>query len=365
MSRTLETGTGMSTRKHPFLKFLLLVLAICVGLELGLRLFGYGSYTLYRPDERLLWVPRAGTTLTMVNHLPITINDQGLRYPVDLQPKQNDELRIITFGDSATQGWGVDDKSHYSADLERQLNAGSCPGRHVQVANGGVNAYPNSLVGEKLKEVVTDDRTRPDIAVRAYSFNTNLERLTQLKGEDREKFLRRVEWKAIARRSAMYNFFIEDVLRTYAYYRIRHLLMAGSLSTIEGNGDLDVDQFKANLGESLRLCRANNVQLVLLLLGSQDETTDLHPFQKAMLEFARAENIPIVNMIDIMRTKDQNAVYMDIAHPTKLGHQLIADQLEKTIRTLPSYSAACEGTPPVKLATSDKVGSSAASTTNR
>jgi hypothetical protein len=141
--------------------------------------------------------------------------------------------------------------------------------------------------------------------------------------------------------------------------------MSGSLSTIEGNGNLDVGQFQASLEESLRLCRANNVQLVLLLLGSQDETTDLHPFQKAMLDFAHSEGVPIVNMIDIMRTKDQNAVYMDIAHPTKLGHEIIADQLERTILTLPVYSAACEGTPVVNLATSTKSESSTAGTTNR
>ena len=72
-----------------------MVSAICIVLELGLRLFGYGSFTIYRPDNRLLWVPVPGRALTVVNHLPITVNDQGFRYAVDLQPKQSGEFRVM------------------------------------------------------------------------------------------------------------------------------------------------------------------------------------------------------------------------------------------------------------------------------
>ena len=105
----MSTGTK---KRGGFLRAIGWLLAICVVLELGLRLFGYGSFTIYRPDNQLLWVPEPGRTLTVVNHLPITINHQGFRYATDLQPKQKDQFRVIAFGDSnLTQGWAVDDNS--------------------------------------------------------------------------------------------------------------------------------------------------------------------------------------------------------------------------------------------------------------
>lgn len=317
--------------------------AICVALEIVLRLFGYGNYTIYRPDEKLLWVPVPGRTVTVDNHLPITINHQGLRYASDLTAKQKGEFRIIAFGDSATQGWGVDDNSTYAAFLGKKLSHDSCPGEHFVSVSAGVNAYPNALVGEKLREVEEDPTFQPDIVIRAYSFNSNFERLPKLQGAAREKFLRQVEFKSIIRRSAIYNFVIEDLLRRVVYYKMRHILMAGTLDTLGGMDNLDVDAVKASLQNSLDETRAHHAQLVLLVLASKDQkANDLHPFQKAMLEFAAANHVPVINMVDVLSTNAPPNFYMDPVHPTAVGHQMIADQLYSVVRGLPAYAAACQ-----------------------
>lgn len=340
---TTPAKLNTTPTKHRFLKSVLWLVVLCLLFEGTLRLFGYGHYTIYRPDQRLLWVPEPGRTVTVVNHLPVTINDQGFRYPVDLTANQSNQFRVIAFGDSCTQGWGVDDDSHYSAIVEKTLNRGSCSREHFQVVSAGVNAYPNSLVAEKLKEVVENDATRPDVAIFAYSYNSNFEKLTKLQGEDRQRFLRRVEWKSIARRSAIYNFVIEDLLRKFAYYQLRHVIMAGTLDTLKGMENLDMDQFNQNLAQSLEICRAHHVQLMFLLLASDGQTpeTPMHPFQKAMLEFADREHVPIVNMIPILGARDRKVMFMDPAHPTAAGHEIIADELVKTISTLPAYENAC------------------------
>jgi lysophospholipase L1-like esterase len=319
------------------------LLAICLGFELVLRLCGYGNYTIYRPDEKLLWVPVPGRTVTVDNHLPITINHQGLRYASELTAKPKGEFRIMAFGDSATQGWGVDDDSTYSAFLGKKLNQDSCPGEHFVAVSAGVNAYPNALVGEKLKEVEEDPTFQPDIVIRAYSFNSNFERLPKLQGAAREKFLRQVELKSIIRRSAVYNFVIEDLLRRVVYYKMRHMLMAGTLDTLGGMDNLDVNAVNASLQESLDETRAHHAQLVLLVLASKDQKSeDLHPFQKAMLDFAQANHVPVVNMVDVLKTNPPANFYMDPVHPTAIGHRIIADQLYQVIRGLPAYTAACQ-----------------------
>ena len=319
------------------------LVAACIAFELILRLFGYGNYTIYRPDDRLLWVPVPGRTVTVDNHLPITINHQGLRYASDLTAKQKGEFRVIAFGDSATQGWGVDDDSTYAAILGKKLNHGACPGEHFVSVSAGVNAYPNALVGEKLKEVEEDPTFQPDIVIRAYSFNSNFERLPKLQGAAREKFLRQVEFKSIIRRSAIYNFVIEDLLRRMVYYRMRHVLMAGTLDAVGGMDNLDVNAVTASLQESLAETHAHHAQLVLLVLASKDQKeNDLHPFQKAMLDFAAANHVPVVNMVDVLKTNAPANFYMDPVHPTAAGHEIIADQLYKVVRTLPTYAAACQ-----------------------
>ncbi len=353
-------------KKHGFLRAVVVFFVLMLLFEGVLRLFGYGHYTIYRPDQRLLWVPEPGTTLTVVNHLPITINNQGMRYKVDLTAKQPDQFRVIAFGDSSTQGWGVDDNSTYSADMEKTLNHGSCNKEHFQVISAGVNAYPNSLVAEKLKQVVEDPATRPDVAIVAYSYNSNFEKLVKLQGEDRQKFLRRVEWKSIARRSAIYNYVIEDLLRRFAYYRLRHLLMAGTLDTMKGMDDLDLAQFNDNLEQELALARRYHVQLVYLMLGSDGQTPQMpmHPFQTAMINFAAKNNVPMVNMIPIISTKDQSAMFMDPAHPTVAGHEIIANELVKTVETLPAFSSAC-GTPQSAAANTAAPAQSAAPVTSR
>jgi lysophospholipase L1-like esterase len=317
-------------------------LGFCLAFELVLRLFGYGNYTIYRPDERLLWVPEPGRTVTVDNHLPITINHQGMRYATDLTLKQKGEFRVMAFGDSATQGWGVDDNSHYAAFLEKDLNQAHCPGEHFQVVSAGVNAYPNALVGEKLKQVEEDSTFQPDVVVRAYSFNSNFEKLPKLQGAAREKFLRQVELKSIIRRSAIYNFVIEDLLRRVAYYKMRHLLMAGTLDALGGMDTLDVNALNASLQESLDVSRAHRADLVLLVLASQGQSEkDLHPFQKAMLEFAQANHVPVINMVDFLAEHPTANFYMDPVHPTAAGHQVIASQLYGLIQGLPAYQQAC------------------------
>jgi GDSL-like Lipase/Acylhydrolase family len=338
----------MNQKKHGFLRAIGLFVGFLLVLELVLRLFGYGNYTLYRPDERLLWVPLPGRTVTVENHLPITINDQGFRYPVEVKSKRPGEFRVIAFGDSSTQGWGVDDNSTYSARLETMLNRGSCSGQHFEVIDAGVNAYPNALVAEKLKEVIEDNVVQPDIAIVAYSYNSNFEKLTKLQGKAREAFLRRVWFKGIVRRSALYNFVVEGVLRRLVYYNLRHVLMAGTLSSLGGMEALDMDYYNQGLQQSLDLSRAHRVQLVFLMLGSKGQVPDkdLFPFQTAMIEFAEKQHVPIVNMIPVVSSKNQDAVFMDPVHPSVEGHEIIAEQLLHTVQSLPPYQAACGG--PVK-----------------
>jgi lysophospholipase L1-like esterase len=337
----------MPGKKKRFLRFLLWFVLIVAVLEITLRFFGYGQYVVYRPDERLLWVPLPGHKLTELHHKPITISEDGFRYPEKLGPKRNGQVRIFAFGDSVTMGWGVGDDSTYSAMLERMLNS-KCPQHNFQVVNAGINAYPNSLVLERMKKVI-EDQYKPDIVVIDFSGNTRMEGLVDTRGEVREKFLNRVRWKGWLRQSAIYDFVIEDLLRPIVYYRIRHMMVAGSLDIKQAGEELDVNQFNARLNSALQICQRNNVQMILLVTGTNGETVPEHPFQGAMLDFAHQHGLPVINMMEVWKSLQQDQVFEDYGHPSPEGHELIAQQLFKTIHGLGDY---CSSEPEVSTAKS-------------
>ncbi len=331
----------MSTKKGGFWRGLGWFIGVCLALELVLRLFGYGNFVEYKPDARLMWVPEPGhDRRTPINKELVTINDQGYRYPTDIGPKQPNQFRIFTFGDSVTMGWGVNDKSTYSAVLEQQLNASSCGGKQFQVIDAGVNAYPNSLVRERLKTVL-ESSYQPDLVVLAYSFNTGMENMVHLQGAAKEKILKGVKMKSMLRHSALYDFLIEGVLRDLAYYRFRELMTHGTWDTQKDKPDDPVDQFTAGLQDTYDDAVAHHVPVVLLDLGSDDQSSDLHPYQQAMIDFAKKNNVPIVNMIDAWKSVDRKPLFMDHVHPTAVGHAQIGTALTQVVRTTTAYQSAC------------------------
>lgn len=332
---------------------ILWVIAIILFFEAGLRFFGYGRYVIFKPDERLLWVPTPGKHVTVINHLPETINSQGFRYPETLTLEHPGIYRIFAFGDSVTMGWGVGDNSTYSAQLEKMLNSQGCPTRKFQVISAGVNAYPEALAVERMKEVLAAGY-RPDAVILAWSFNVGFEAVADLKGADREKFLRRVEWKSLARRSAIYNFLIEDLLRDLVYYRLRSKIITGSWDTPAAPSAPPVEHYVKELEEARDLAQANHINLIMIMFTTKGRYVLVHPYQQAMFDFAKANNIPMVNMIPIFQQQDQNSLFPDdLAHPSPAGHTLIAQQLLHAVRNLDSYEAVCprqtvSGNPPSK-----------------
>lgn len=303
-----------------------------------LRLFGYGAYIIYQPDKRLLWVPAPQQKgVTVAKHRRITINEDGFRYGIKIPPKPQNEIRIFTFGDSVTMGWGVDDEAHYSAVLERLLNSNPYQPVSFRVISAGVNAYPNSLVLERFKKVVEED-FQVDIGIIAYSINTTFEGLSELQGVEREQFLRKVALKGLVRRSALYNFFIEDLLRQFAYARLREYLVQGSWDSQKESSAVGIQRFKQKLQEINRFKDAHNVRVILLLLATEGQKSELHDYQKTMLEFADAAKLPLINMIDILRSQDHSTLFLDHAHPNERGHEIIAQELAKIVTKMSQHS---------------------------
>ena len=335
------------------LKFIVVVVLIFLIAEVLLRLIGnYGHTTSYVPDERMLWLPVPGVGLDVATHVPVTISPDQFRYPAALGPKKPGEIRVFAFGDSVTQGWGVRDNETYIADLARILNGLHCPGVQYEGISAGVDAYSNAQVNQRL-QIVFQDGFRPDIAIVAYSFNTEFETWTDLQGANRQALLHRVWLKHYLRKSAVYEYVVEHLLRRFIYYKLRSKLVEGSWNV--GNRKVaDTARFYKELEQSLATCREHHVPMVLLVLASNGQRGNLDPMQQTMLDFAKNENVPVVNMIEAWKDKNHPPLFGDHVHPTAAGHELIAEQLAEVLKR--SGDIPCvQGTAQPVIATGTKV----------
>ena len=84
------------------------IFLLCLGgLELVLRLSGYGNLEIYQPDPSLYWKLKPNQNCyTKIGHKPVHINSQGTRGPEFQIQKPPNTIRILSLGDSRTFGWG-------------------------------------------------------------------------------------------------------------------------------------------------------------------------------------------------------------------------------------------------------------------
>ena len=128
------------------------------------QLFG-----LLQPDPELFWSLRPNVAATYAG-AEVSINSAGLRGP-ELAPKQPDEFRILSLGESTTFGVGVSDAETYTASLQTLLRE-LLPSKAVVTINGGVSAYSSfqSLKYLELRGL----ELRPDVVLFYHEVNDYL-----------------------------------------------------------------------------------------------------------------------------------------------------------------------------------------------
>ena len=146
---------------------LLAAAGLAAGLLLGEGLLGWWKPqvsrqpSLWRFDERLGWhhVPGASGWMRRPEfEVEMRINAEGLRdrsYPLDRQPGS---WRLLLFGDSFVEGWGVRAEDAVSSRLEARLQSGA--GGLVEAINFGVAGYGTDQ--ELLLFEQSGRRYRPD-----------------------------------------------------------------------------------------------------------------------------------------------------------------------------------------------------------
>ena len=101
---------------------------------------------------------------------------------------------------------------------------------------------------------------------------------------------------------------------------------------------VSLDDFRKDLREIVRVVRARNIELLILVPPYSEPLLERHPiatdYQQIMLELVEEENLPFVDLQEPFSQKDPKKVYFpDFYHPNVLGHRIIAEEIVQALQT--------------------------------
>jgi lysophospholipase L1-like esterase len=315
------------------------VFLLCIfGLEIALRICGYGNLEIYQPDPKLYWRLKPDQDCyTKIDHKPVHINSHSTRGPEFQIEKPANTIRILSLGDSRTFGWGLSDGETYSRLLERSLRANVGDGRHVEVINAGVNAwsYPQMLV--YFRDFAL--QYKPDYVILG---EANL--WTQFSESNSPEFVRqfmsRVRLKNFLRHFAIYHYVIEVQLKDfYERNRTKFIPVDPKQDTLfKEQQQTDPNAvFRTAIENLCRLAQTNGVNPVLLYIPTANDLnlTNTPAVQEVKTRVHDHLNVPLVDLTEDLKPQGK-ALYLeaDPVHLNSPGNEIVARRLFETMTNL-------------------------------
>jgi lysophospholipase L1-like esterase len=296
--------------------------------EFVLRAQGYHRTVYYERQGDLLFTPVPNQhALEKISLTPSHINNYGLRGP-DVAPEDLRRRVILCLGDSITYGYGVADGETYPARLQEVFDRRQ-PGEFT-VLNGGVNAYPISLMHQKFL-YLWHLGIRPDLVIVGYSMNEGwLGHLVSSDAAVKDEFEGRVRMKNLLRRSALYNIVVENLGLVY-YNWAKEQLVPGT-HQIEGAAVSAEPGYKEALTALVDDLRAREVAIAFLVMGAFNKRTGRYDteaaLQREFVAFADAKGIPVLRSDEVFRraagTMEIGEDFLDRSHMSVRGNAELA-----------------------------------------
>lgn len=160
-----------------------------IALEIFLRAFfgfPHGSFNYLLSAKNGLY-PRNTTTIMSYGFRPYSVkaNSWGMRGDDVPFEKTAGKKRMVTLGDSVTDGFFVENDETYPYYLGRMLNAGGYPAEILSVAKGGGSIDKEYAL---LKSVMP---LKPDIVILTFVNND----IAEIRGRSRQDLLNMKPWK--------------------------------------------------------------------------------------------------------------------------------------------------------------------------
>lgn len=266
---------------------------------------------IHRIDSLLFYSLRPNLR-TRWQAAPVSTNSLGLRGP-EIRPKQPDEFRILSLGESSTFGAGVADDQTYSTRLGELLQQRDSRHRY-RVVNAGVSGYTSFQSWKYLEQRGLE--LHPDLVLFYHEINDSL----PAEYSDRELYESRSHhWhRGLAEWSAAY--------RALSHHMALHNIEAdrakGQSRVPEQPPRVSADERRAIFGQLAEVCRRNGIALVLI----HPAYAATKPHACELTEFCSRTGVPLYDAFESLHPPGAapRACFADECHPNVDGHEALA-----------------------------------------
>ena len=327
-----------------------------------LRTFGFleEAAGIIGPDPDLFWSIRPNLD-SSYEGARVTSNSLGLRSP-EVRPKEKNELRILSLGESSTFGVGVTDDQTYSALVASFLQE-QTPSRRFTALNAGVSAWSSfqSLKYLELRGLELE----PDIVLFYHELNDYLPSTlrdssnTELGALKTDQQLYESRVHSISRTLLHSSALFRYLRSLYAYSTIQAfnseefdnpLLTIGlpdiglpsRLARVEGKewnpmnfNDKSLGRRVSEVERNLNLqrladlCQTNGITLVVIHPAYRGSTQH----SCSLTRFCGDNNVPMYEAYEALHPSglQRGAMFHDSWHPNAEGHRRLAQGLAEII----------------------------------
>ena len=303
----------------------------------------YIQYRLHRRIDVLAVNPFNDIDVSKQVTFKLTSNDRGFRGP-EITPKRDGVMRIVSFGDSSTFGWGVDLEHTYQELLVDRLAARGVPAESL---NFGMPGF-TTRHGVNVQKYDASDLD-PDVVIISFGANDGRRGLVStdaaLKADETlvgaaSWWLRSLESYKLLRRAV---FSVYDPIRTRANEDAQPIHEA-----------VPMDAYRSNLRRMITGAERAGGRAVLVSVCASEE------HRREMAAIAENRGVPMIDAgqlfldnVDAIKAgrlhadalaryearygrpaMDENwrlFLTSDGCHPHEVGHRLIADALAQAI----------------------------------
>lgn len=253
--------------------------------------------------------------------------DRDEEYLTQIQ-KPNSVYRIVVIGDSVTLGWGIDAKDTFAKKLEQKLNDYISRDSHivsrVEVINMGIGNYNTT---QEVHHFIRDGLNyQPDMILVGYILN------------DAEP-VPKIRSNFISRRSYLYVLgysSIDHILRLIGVKPGYQQYYSGLYSN-NNDGWKHIEESLELLIESADRIGSKVVIASIPELRSVGSSYIFSFVDQKLKDFGSKKNVEVISLYPIFsnfdsdRKKEKLWVSPKDSHPSSLAHDIIANELAKTI----------------------------------
>lgn len=348
-----------------FLVLFVTVLIVLALVEIVVRVFDlapqYGTSKMFVEDEILDYRMKPNFTGRFVKHevdIFLRTNSYGLR-DEEYYGKKPRDFNILALGDSFTWGaYGTELKQTYVKLLERMINE-NLKSRNYRVINAGVPGYGTDQ--ELLYLENYGQQFEPDLVMLSFfvgndffdnmqsgEFGVNDGVLVPIKVEQSKivKFrnfllFRFRSYRAIERGfTALFGNFVSNTLGKDIQHDSREISLFKK--PIDEQTKMQFDKTKKILDEMNSYAKTRNIKFVIIIIpldyqvnnelkekfikdNFKDNNFDIEQPQKVIIEWAKRNNIAVIDLIPELSKSEQNLYWRFNGHFNEKGNEEVAN----------------------------------------